>query len=261
MNNCEKPIGVFDSGIGGISVLRELVKKMPNEDFLYFGDSKNAPYGIKTEEEICKLALNNTEFLLSKGAKAVVIACNTATSVAANTIRMTYPEIPVIGVEPAIKPAALYKNNSKILVMATPVTLKNDKFCRLMEKYKGDAIIYPKPCPGLVEIIEKGHVSGSELDSFLEKLLSPYKDVQIDSVVLGCTHYVFVKKAIIKALGRNISIFDGGIGTAAETYRRISEKELLNNPENTGKVTFFNSNNKEKMLMLMERFLDYQEDN
>lgn len=261
MNNCTKPIGVFDSGIGGITVLSELVKKMPNEDFLYFGDSYNAPYGMKTEEDICKLALDNTRFLLSKGAKAVVIACNTATSVAAKTIRMLYPEIPVIGVEPAIKPAALHKKNSNILVMATPVTLKNDKFCRLMEMYKGDAKIYPKPCPGLVEIIEKGQVSGSELDSFLEKLLLPYRDIQIDSVVLGCTHYVFIKKSILRALGKNILIFDGGIGTASETYRRIFEKGLLNNHKNAGRVTFYNSNNSEEKLKLMERLLNYQEDN
>ena len=136
MENRKKPIGFFDSGVGGISVLREAVKLMPNENFIYFGDSLNAPYGTKPIEEVQALSVKNAEMLIEKGVKAIVIACNTATSVAAEILRDKYPDIPVVGVEPALKPALMYKENPKVLVMATDVTLRERKFNTLLEKYR-----------------------------------------------------------------------------------------------------------------------------
>ena len=147
------PIGVLDSGLGGISVLRELVRLMPEEDYLYFGDSKNAPYGTKTAEEVLRLTRNTVSFLLEQGAKAIVVACNTATSVAIRELRQEYPSIPMIGIEPALKPAVEAKAHSTVLVMATPMTLKKEKFSDLMHRYESDAKIIKVPCPGLVELI------------------------------------------------------------------------------------------------------------
>jgi glutamate racemase len=252
-----KPIGVLDSGLGGINVLREIVKLMPHEDFIYFGDSKNAPYGIRPEEEILRLVTENVKLLIELGTKAIVIACNTATSVAADVLRETCPDVPIIGVEPAIKPAALHKSGSKILVMATPVTIKNERFKRLLNRFSDVSHIIPLPCPGLVEFVERGVIAGEELDSFLSNLLGPYKTEGIDSVVLGCTHYVFVKDAIRKAFGRNILIFDGARGTAAEARRRIEEKGIQNSPGNTGNITLLGILDSQKNLA--EKFL-YMED-
>lgn len=235
----KNPIGVFDSGVGGVSVLSELISVMPNEDFLYFGDSYNAPYGTKSNDEILKLSKACTKKLLDMGAKAIVIACNTATSVAVKHLREKYSSIPIIGIEPAIKPAAEYKKNSKILVMATPMTLKKEKFRNLMKNFSDNDEIIPLPCPGLVELIEQGKTDGVETTDFLKNLLSPYFDKNIDSVVLGCTHYPFVKEAVKKTFPYEVKIFDGGHGTACETKRRI--KGMENSPSHKGEVTFLNS--------------------
>ncbi len=241
MSYNNNPIGVFDSGVGGISVLAELTEVLPNEDFLYFGDSKNAPYGTKTSEDVLNLSEVCTKKLIDMGAKAIVIACNTATSAAAEYLRNNYKELPIIGIEPAVKPAAEFKENSKILVMATPMTLKKEKFKNLAELFSVDDKIIPLPCPGLVELIEQGKTSGAEIDAFLKNILAPYFEEKIDSVVLGCTHYPFVKEAIKSAFPYEIAVFDGGFGTANHTKRRLLEMGLLADMQKIGKVTFFNS--------------------
>ena len=166
MSTDNRPIGVLDSGLGGISVLRELVKLMPGEDFIYYGDSANAPYGTRTPEEVIDLTKKDVEFLLERGAKAIVVACNTATSVAIKELRAAYEEIlPVIGIEPALKPAVKAKEHSKVVVMATPMTLSQTKFNSMMHIYEDDANIIKMPCPGLVEYIESGVLDGPVLDS------------------------------------------------------------------------------------------------
>ncbi len=242
----ERPIGVFGSGVGGISVLAELCSVLPNEDFLYLGDSKNAPYGTKTASEILELCENCAKTLIDMGAKAIVIACNTATSVAADFLRKKYKDIPVIGIEPAVKPASEYKENSKILVMATPVTLKKEKFINLIENVNGNNTIIPLPCAGLVELIEQGKTDCREMEVFLKELLSPFLEEKIDSVVLGCTHYPFVKEQIKKSFPYEVKIFDGGYGTACETKRRIEK----NNPDHKGEVKFLNSDEDTKKIEL-----------
>ena len=157
MSTDNRPIGVLDSGLGGISVLRELVKLMPGENFIYYGDSANAPYGTRIPEEVIDLTKKDVEFLLERGAKAIVVACNTATSVAIKELRAAYEEVlPVIGIEPALKPAVKAKEHSKVVVMATPMTLSQTKFNSMMHIYEDDANIIKMPCPGLVEYIESG---------------------------------------------------------------------------------------------------------
>ena len=249
------PIGVMDSGVGGISVLRELRRLLPGEDFLYYGDSANAPYGTKEVREVVELASRAAAFLLEQGAKALVIACNTATSVAAAPLREAYPAIPIIGIEPALKPAVLAKEHPKVLVMATPMTLEQEKFSRMLHTYEKDADIIKVPCPGLVELIEAGKLTGPEMDAYLTARFSPYRDEIIDGVVLGCTHYPLIRPQV-EALFPKARVFDGGEGTARQTVRRLMETGLLSDRTEGGTVTFFNSKSDPALIALSERLLD-----
>lgn len=256
MSTDNRPIGVLDSGLGGISVLRELVKLMPGEDFIYYGDSANAPYGIRTPEEVIDLTKKDVEFLLERGAKAIVVACNTATSVAIKELRAAYEEVlPVIGIEPALKPAVKAKEHSKVVVMATPMTLSQTKFNSMMHIYEDDANIIKMPCPGLVEYIESGVLEGPVLDAYLEKQFAPYDKAEIDAVVLGCTHYPLIREVIQKHLP-GVFVYDGGFGTAKQTKRRLEERGLLSDRESGGKVEIFNSRNTEEILELSRRLLN-----
>lgn len=253
------PIGVFDSGVGGISVLRELVELMPNENYIFYGDSKNAPYGTKTLEEVQALTCADARYLLGKNVKALVVACNTATSAAIQIIRDRHPEIPVIGIEPALKPAVLFKPNPKVIVMATPMTLREEKFHKLMMRFCDQAKIIALPCPGLVEFVERGELEGPALEQFLKQLFAPYHDTPIDAVVLGCTHYPLVRRTIEKVLGPQVAIFDGGAGTARETKRKLQEFGLLNKNRQKGNIIFENSLESAEILELSRYLLEHHE--
>lgn len=249
MKNRE-PIGVFDSGVGGISVLRELVRIMPNENYLYFGDSIHAPYGTKTLDEVRQLTIDNVRMLLEKGAKSIVVACNTATSAAVAILRTMYPELPLVGIEPAIKPAVLNYPHQRIVVMATPMTLQQEKFRTLMKKYDTQAKIIPLACPGLMEFIERGDLAGEDLRQYLTELLQEEKKKQMAAIVLGCTHYPFVKNMIEEVAGEAVAILDGGNGTAREMQRRLREADLLTDAKEVGEVSFLNSRDTEEELEL-----------
>ena len=215
-------IAVFDSGVGGVSVLRELIKEMPNEDYLYFGDSANAPYGTRTTEEVRQLTMAAAKKLLARNVKALVVACNTATAAAINDLRRAYPDKIIVGIEPALKVAADHYPRGAVGVMATPVTLREEKFYQLSQRFP-DMEVSLIPAPGLVELIEQGR-SQAELDSFLRPLLTDYVG-RLDAVVLGCTHYPFAAEVIEKIL--HTAILDGGRGTALQTRRRLEEAGLL----------------------------------
>ena len=250
-----QPIGVFDSGVGGISVLQELLRVMPCENYIYLGDSKNAPYGTKPLEMVRQLTFENVRVLLDQGAKGLVVACNTATSAAVRLMRSMYPELPIVGIEPALKPAALQKEHPRVLVMATPMTVQQEKFRQLMARYEDKAEIYPLACPGLMEFIEAGDLDSEQLHDFLQKLLGPYLDKGLDSIVLGCTHYPFARKMIRSIVGDAVTIFDGGEGTAREMRRRLAAADLLNPSEKPGRVRFENSVATEAELELCRRLL------
>lgn len=257
MDEMQRPIGVFDSGVGGISVLRELVALMPNENFIFYGDSKNAPYGTKTLEEVRKLTLADAEYLMTQNVKALVVACNTATSAAIHILREKYQkEIPVIGIEPALKPAVSVKENPRVLVMATPMTLREKKFHNLMQKFQDQAEIIPLPCPGLVEFVERGELSGEALERFLKNLFAPYQERKVDAVVLGCTHYPLVRKTIQKVLGSGVAVFDGGAGTARETLHKLKEYSLVSDAVTPGTVQFYNSTEDQAMIELSKYLLE-----
>jgi len=221
------PIGVFDSGIGGISVLAEIIKILPYEEFVYFADTLHAPYGDKPEDVVRALSIKAAEFLSSIGIKCLVVACNTATGAAISEIRKMCT-FPVVGMEPAVKPAVELALNGKILVMATPLTLKSKKFNELTRHYKHRSEIVPLPCPGLVEIIEQGHTHGQEIEECLSHLFSSVNKEEVSTIVLGCTHYVLIKKEIVKVMGGKISIIDGNYGTARHTRTILQKEQLLN---------------------------------
>jgi len=254
----DKPIGVFDSGVGGISVLKEAVNILANESFVYFGDSKNAPYGTRTVEEVQKLSFNAVEFLLRKDVKAVVVACNTATSAAIEQLRQRYSYMPIIGIEPALKPAVELRKKGKILIMATPVTLAEVKFAKLMDTYRDEAEIEPLPCAGLAELIEKGCFDGDEVKEYLTNKLKPYLNGDIAAIVLGCTHYPFVKEAMLKVLNRKVDIIDGSLGTAKQLKRQLESNQLLNQGKEQRIIKVYNSLEENKEIIdLSYKLLQY----
>lgn len=256
MESCEKPIGFMDSGLGGLSVLKEAISLLPNEDFIYIGDSKNAPYGSKSLEEVQRLTMHNVQYLLEQDVKAIVVACNTATSAAISLVRDTYKDIPIIGVEPALKPAVTAYPGGRILIMATTMTLHEEKFHHLMTLHEEEANIIPLPCPGLMEFVENGELDSKELYQYLEEKLAPYKEIGVDAIVLGCTHYPFVKNAISKVMGEKTEIMDGSHGTAKELERRLLEKNLRSKRKDLGAVTISNSKQDIKLIERSYQLLD-----
>ena len=245
-------IGVFDSGVGGISVLKELMKLMPREDFVYFGDSANAPYGKKSTEEVRELTLRHGNMLFDRGAKAIVVACNTATSAAIDLLRQAFPDKPVLGIEPALKPAITQFPTGSIGIMATEVTLREEKLQRLMAQFD-TATVHRISAPGLVELIEAGKADSAETLALLQQILAPYVG-KLDALVLGCTHYPFVKKAIARVLGEDTLLFDGGAGTARQTQRLLEQAGLLQ--EAGGSLTIENSAGTAQLLELSYRLLE-----
>ncbi|MBE5799168.1 MAG: glutamate racemase [Clostridiales bacterium] len=245
-------IAVFDSGVGGVSVLRELIKLMPQEKYLYFGDSANAPYGTRPTSEVRDLTLAAAEKLMARGCKALVVACNTATAAAIKDLREIYPDKIIIGIEPALKVAADHFPGREVGVMATPVTLREEKFDILLHRFSDSCTVYKIPAPGLVELVEHGKAESAETEALLAPLLSPYKD-RLSAVVLGCTHYPFAARIIQQLVGRNTALLDGGPGTARQTRRRLQAEGLLwNGP---GELLIENSSSSEEMVVLCRKLL------
>jgi len=245
-------IAVFDSGVGGISVLRELIKLMPGENYLYFGDSANAPYGKKTTEEVRRLTLKNAQMLLRQNVKALVVACNTATSAAIDLLRETFPDKLILGIEPALKPAIQQFPTGTVGIMATEVTLREEKLQRLMAQFD-TATVERISAPGLVELIEAGKADAQETEDLLQGVLAPYVG-KLDGLVLGCTHYPFAKDTICRILGENTLLFDGGEGTARQTRHLLEQAGLLNDGE--GSVTVENSLGTPALIALSYRLLE-----
>ena len=246
MNNKQDYIAVFDSGVGGISVLRHLRRQLPGERFLYFGDSANAPYGSRSTEEVKRLTLAAAEKLTTEyPVKALVLACNTATAAAVKDLRKAYPDLIVIGIEPALKLAADHFPGGNVGVMATEVTLREEKFDALLHRFDENCTVYKIPAPGLVQKIEAGQGDEPETEELLREILQPYVG-KLDALVLGCTHFPFVSKAISRILGEEVALLEGGGGTARETRRRLKDAGLLY--DGPGEVILRNSSNDPQML-------------
>ena len=220
------PIGLFDSGIGGTSIWKEIHELLPNEDTIYLADSKNAPYGQKSKEEIIELSYKNTEFLLNQNCKLIVVACNTATTNAIKELRAKY-KVPFIGIEPAIKPAAINSKTQKIGILATKGTLNSELFYKNVEQFQEIQII-EQIGYGLVELIEKGQINSAEMNELLKKYLAPMVDSNIDYLVLGCSHYPYLLPQIKKLIPNKITIIDSGQAVAKQTKKILDESVGLN---------------------------------
>lgn len=244
-------IGVFDSGVGGISVLRELVRQMPEEKFLYYGDSAHAPYGGLSSERVRELTLDAAGKLDAYGMKALVVACNTATAAAISLLRKTYPRIPVVGIEPALKLAADQYPGGHIGIMATYVTLREEKLAHQMERFP-NVTVERIPAPGLVELVEEGRGNSPQSEALLREILAPYVG-KLDALVLGCTHYPFAKESIRAVLGEKTALLDGSEGTARQTKHCLQQAGLLR--QGRGSVQFLNSLPDDKIITLCRKLL------
>ena len=236
-------IGFFDSGIGGITVLHDAVKMLPKEDYIYYADTLNVPYGPKPKDEVKKYVFNAIEFIYQQGVKAIVIACNTATSIAIEELRAKY-SIPIIGMEPAVKPAVEKNKNAdkRILVTATAMTLKEEKLQNLITKLDNEHIVDLLPLPGLVEFAERFEFDEKTVLPYLQEQLFKYDLRNYETVVLGCTHFSFYKDIFRKLLPSYVNIIDGNIGTVKNLKRILEEMNSLN--EGSGNITFYNSGTK-----------------
>lgn len=222
----EQPVGVFDSGVGGLSVLREIHHLLPAESLLYVADSGFVPYGEKPPELIIERSCHIAEFLLGQGVKALVVACNTATAAAVAELRLRYA-VPIIGMEPAVKPATLATRTGRVGVLATTGTLRSAKFAALLDRFAGSVQVITQPCPGLVECVEQGELDGEPLMQLLRAYTQPLLDAGCDTLILGCTHYPFLKPALRRLLPAGVHLVDTGAAVARQLHARLSEFELL----------------------------------
>ena len=250
-------IAVFDSGVGGISVLRKLRQIMPGERYLYYGDCANAPYGSRPTDQVRALTMAAAEYILKTyPIKALVVACNTATAAAIEDLRAKYPELIIVGIEPAVKLAADHFPGGNLGVMATEVTLREEKFDALVNRLEGGCRVFKIPAPGLVPLIEAGKTDTPEMTALLHEILEPYIG-RLDALVLGCTHYPFVSKQIGAILGPDTMLLHGGLGTAKETRRRLEAADLLGSGQ--GQILFITSSGDPETERLAQKLLDQKE--
>lgn len=231
------PIGLFDSGIGGTSIWKEIHELLPDEDTIYLADSKNAPYGQKSKDEIIELSIKNTEYLLNQNSKIIVVACNTATTNAIRELRAKY-DVPFIGIEPAIKPAAVNSQSHAIGILATQGTLNSELFHQTARKFQ-DTKIIEQIGHGLVPLIENGEMNSKEMDLLLHQYLEPMIEANIDYLVLGCSHYPYLIPQIKKILPKHIKIIDSGEAVARQTKSILQDKSGFANRNNRGKAVFY----------------------
>ena len=252
MNSNDQPIGIFDSGIGGTSIWSAIHELLPNEKTIYLADSKNAPYGQKSKEEIVALSMKNTEFLLEMNCKLIVVACNTATTNAIQELRAKY-DIPFIGIEPAIKPAVTHSKTQIIGILATQGTLNSELFHKTTEKYHNTRII-EQVGHGLVQLIENGDINSPEMTQLLESYLKPMIEANIDYLVLGCSHYPYLIPQLKKILPKNIQIIDSGQAVAKQTQRILREKVGFSSLENGQSIFYTNTNPEVLKKVLNEKY-------
>lgn len=247
------PVGVMDSGVGGLSVLQHLTRQLPHEHFTYFADSAHAPYGNKTATDILQRCFIIADTLIGQGAKALVVACNTATAAAIAAMRERYT-LPIIGMEPAVKPAAAASKNGIIGVLATTGTLKSAQFAALLEHYGQGVQVVTQACVGLVECIEQGQLHTPQTLALLQQYCQPLMAAGADTIVLGCTHYPFVKKHIQEIVGPEVTLIDTGAAVAKRLHQVLEQKQMLNPATEAGDFVFLTSGTEETERIMKQLF-------
>ena len=248
----QQAVGVMDSGVGGISVLKHIHALLPHENLMYVADSKYAPYGNKTAEEITARCFELADYLIAKNVKALVIACNTATAAAINAMREKY-SLPIIGMEPAVKPAAEASKNGIIGVLATVGTLKSAQFAALLESYGRNVKVVTQACVGLVECIERGELRTEATRQLLKKYCAPLLAEGADTIVLGCTHYPFVRPLIEQIVGDNVAIIDTGAAVARQLQKKLAEKDLLDTAGKPANIGFWTNSGSPNAAQVIEQ--------
>jgi glutamate racemase len=248
-------IGVFDSGVGGISVLRAIREQMPEESVIYFGDQGHIPYGPRPMKQIRDFSEAITRFLLEQGAKIIVVACNTASAAALKYLREKFPAVQFVGMEPAVKPAAEHTHTGKVGVLATPATFQGALYASVVERFAHGVELFQNTCNGLVQQIEQGNLEGPETRRILEEALLPMIDKNIDTVVLGCTHYPFVIPLIQQIVGENVRVIDPAPAVAKQTARLLEARGLRNHSVSKGTVRFYTSGDPEELRSLLPMLL------
>lgn len=248
----QNPIGVFDSGVGGISVLKHIHALLPHEDLLYVADSKYAPYGSRTPAEITARCFEIADFLISQNVKALVVACNTATAAAIDAMRAKY-HIPIIGMEPAVKPAAEASKNGIIGVLATVGTLKSAQFAALLENYGRNVEVVTQACVGLVECVERGELENQSTLQLIQQYCKPLIDEGADTIVLGCTHYPFVRPLIEQVVGAEVALIDTGAAVAKHLKNKLEEKSLLSKSQEKADIIFWTNSEAENSELVTDK--------
>jgi len=247
-----KPIGIFDSGVGGTSIWKEVAKMLPHENTIYLADSANAPYGEKSKEAIVRLSIKNTEYLLQQGCKIILVACNTATTNAIDHLRSRY-QVPFIGIEPAIKPAALRTKTKKIGVLATKGTLASSLFHNTSKLFAEGITVLEQEGKGLVELIEAGEIQSEEMKKLLQGFLQPMLDQNMDCLVLGCTHYPYLMPVLKELLPAHINIIDSGEAVARQTKAVLEQHQLLSDVDADPEHIFYTNADVKVLRELIDR--------
>lgn len=249
MDYSTSPIGLFDSGVGGTSIWKEIHRLMPNENTIYLADSQNAPYGLRPKEEIIALSVKNTDYLLSRGCKLIVVACNTATTNAIKELREKY-DVPFIGIEPAIKPAAIHTTTGSIGILATKGTLSSDLFAKTVSGLEGITVV-EQVGHNLVELIESGRLESEEMDQLLRRYIEPMLQANIDHLVLGCTHYPYLIPQLQKILPPYVRIIDSGEAVARQTQNILRKNNLENHSGLQSQNQFYTNGNPDVLQSLI----------
>lgn len=252
------PIAVFDSGVGGLSVLRHLRARLPTEDLLYFADQAHVPYGPRPAAQIQAYCHTIAEFLFAQRAKAIVVACNTATAAALDDLRGAFPHVPFVGMEPAVKPGAAATRSGKVGVLATAGTFESQRYADLMARYAGDITLYENPCTGLVPLIEAGELNGTKTRELLHDCIRPMLDAGVDTLVLGCTHYPFVLPQIRAIAGPGVQIIDPAPAVARQTQHVLQQHNLRSPDNGPGTLRAFTTGDARRLAQMVRDLLGYE---
>ncbi len=258
MGKQQEPIGVFDSGVGGLSVYRHLQKLLPEENIIYLADQAHVPYGDRTPAEIVQFSRAISHFLLAQPVKMIVVPCNTASAAALTLLRQDFPDVIFVGMEPAVKPAARQTKSGKVGVLATAGTIESDRYGRLMQQYAQDIEVFEDPCPGLVELIEGGKVQAQETELFLRQRLGPLLANDVDTLVLGCTHYPFIRPLLEKIGGEQITIIDPAPAVARQTTRLLQQANLLTTDAAKRSARFITTGEARRFSVQIQQLLGFE---